>query len=72
MKFVPAERVKYADACEIACGSEMRFARGKVNFVFQNRSGISPVALIVLDNESCFFFFFWYNLTKRPFFNQIT
>ena len=27
VKFVPAERVKYADACEIAYGSEMRFAR---------------------------------------------
>ena len=26
-KFVPAERVKYAGACEIACGSEIRLRR---------------------------------------------
>jgi hypothetical protein len=27
VKFVPAERVKYAGACEIACGSEIRLRR---------------------------------------------
>ena len=34
VKFVPAERVKYADACEIAYGSEMRFAREENEFHF--------------------------------------
>jgi hypothetical protein len=34
VKFVPAERVKYADACEIACGSEMCFAREGNEFYF--------------------------------------
>ena len=37
VKFVPAEPtscVKYADACEIACGSEMRFAREENEFHF--------------------------------------
>ena len=34
VKFVPAERVKYAGACEIACGSEMRFAREGNEFYF--------------------------------------
>jgi len=27
VKFVPTERVKYAGACEIACGSEIRLRR---------------------------------------------
>jgi hypothetical protein len=27
VKFVPSERVKYAGACEIACGSEIRLRR---------------------------------------------
>ena len=34
VKFVPAERVKYADVCEIAYGSEMRFAREENEFYF--------------------------------------
>ena len=34
VKFVPAERVKYADACEIAYGSEMRVAREENEFHF--------------------------------------
>jgi len=33
-KFVPAERVKYADACEIACGSEIRLRRVKERILF--------------------------------------
>jgi hypothetical protein len=34
VKFVPAERVKYADACEIACGSEIRLRRVKERILF--------------------------------------
>ena len=39
VKFVPAERVKYAGACEIACGSEMRFAREGNEFYFTSTEG---------------------------------
>ena len=34
VKFVPAERVKYAEACEIACGSEIRLRRVKERILF--------------------------------------
>ena len=34
VKFVPAERVKYAGACEIACGSEIRLRRVKERILF--------------------------------------
>ena len=34
VKFVPAERMKYADACEIACGSEIRLRRVKERILF--------------------------------------
>ena len=34
VKFVPAEWVKYADACEIACGSEIRLRRMKERILF--------------------------------------
>ena len=39
VKFVPAERVKYAVASEIACGSEMRFAREGNEFYFTSTEG---------------------------------
>ena len=44
VKFVPAERVKYAGACEIACGSEIRLRRVKERILFHiatNGSNIS-------------------------------
>jgi len=44
VKFVPAERVKYADACEIAYGSEIRLRRVKERILFHiatNGSNIS-------------------------------
>ena len=34
VKFVPTERVKYANACEIACGSEIRLRRVKERILF--------------------------------------
>ena len=34
VKFVPLERVKYAGACEIACGSEIRLRRVKERILF--------------------------------------
>ncbi len=34
VKFVPAERVKYVGACEIACGSEIRLRRVKERISF--------------------------------------
>ena len=34
VKFVPTERVKYANACEIACGSEIRLRRVEERILF--------------------------------------
>ena len=44
MKFVPAERVKYAGACEIACGSEIRLRRVKERILFHIATNATVVS----------------------------
>jgi len=54
VKFVPAERVKYADACEIACGSEMRFAREENEFHFTSNKAAGGVRYFTISARKLF------------------
>jgi hypothetical protein len=54
VKFVPSERVKYAGACEIAYGSEIRLRRVKERILFHILRSVSEVRYFTMCDSTLF------------------